>query len=71
MRAARIALGALFCVACIGKTGGDTIQFPAAAAGPADAVAGQPLAFTSGAFAVVLTKATLHVGAVYLDQAQS
>jgi hypothetical protein len=54
---------------CVGSTGGQTLQFPVAAAGPADAVAGQPLVFTSGAFTVTLTQATLHVGAVYLDQA--
>ena len=72
MRASFIALGALFCVAgvgaCVGQTGGDSILFPVAAAGPKDSVAGQPLAFSSGAFEVVLTQATLHVGAVYLDQ---
>jgi hypothetical protein len=63
------ALGSLVCVGCVGQTGGDTIQFPFFAAGPADAVAGQPLAFSSGEYDVVLAQATLHVGAVYLDQA--
>jgi hypothetical protein len=58
--------------ACVGTTGGETVTFTAAAAGPPDAVAGQPLAFTSpygdAVWNVVLTKATLHVGALYLDQ---
>jgi hypothetical protein len=54
--------------ACVGQTGGETVLFPVAASGPADAVAGQPLAFSTGAFDVSLTRAILHVGAVYLDQ---
>jgi len=69
MRVWMIALGSLLCVACVGQTGGDTVVFSVAAAGPTDAIAGQPLSFTSGAFEVVLTRATLHIGAVYLDQA--
>ena len=44
---------------------------PAAAAGPADAVAGQPLAFTTGAAGTSSsTQATLHIGAVYLDESR-
>jgi hypothetical protein len=61
------ALAALAC-GCVGRTGGDTLTFTAAAAGPADANAGQPLSFSSAGFDVVLTRATLHVGAVYLDE---
>jgi hypothetical protein len=53
---------------CVGNTGGDTFTFPVAAAGPADAAAGQPFVFTSGSFTVTLTLARLHVGAVYLNQ---
>ena len=72
MRASFVVLGSLLCVAgsgaCVGQTGGDSVLFPVAAAGPADAVAGQPLAFSSGTFDIVLTQATLHIGAVYLDQ---
>jgi hypothetical protein len=60
----------LFAGACVGQTGGDTFRFPVAAAGPPDAVTGQPLAFTSGGWSVVLTKAVLHVGAVYLDESR-
>jgi hypothetical protein len=53
---------------CVGQTGGETVAFPVAASGPSDATAGQPLVFSSGAFQVSLTRATLHVGAVYLNQ---
>ncbi|APR82997.1 Hypothetical protein A7982_08346 [Minicystis rosea] len=57
--------------ACVGTTGSDLLTFDAAAAGPADAVAGQPLTFTSGrGYEVSLTRATLHVGAVYLNRAR-
>lgn len=53
--------------ACLGTTGNTVVRFQAAAAGPADAVAGAPFEFTSGlGWHVVLTKATLHVGALYL-----
>ena len=68
MRVWVLGLGFLFCVACVGQTGGNSILFPVAAAGPEDAAAGQPLAFSSGAFEVLLTQATLHAGAIYLDQ---
>ena len=54
---------------CSGTTGSDLVSFRAAAAGPVDAVAGQPLVFTSGrGFRVTLTQATMHVGAVYLNR---
>ena len=56
--------------ACIQTTGGQIIDFPVAAAGASDLVAGQPMHFTSDdGWDVVLTKATLHIGAVYLDSA--
>jgi hypothetical protein len=62
----------LACAACVGQTGGDVVTFPVAAAGPADAAAGQPLAFpTDLGWDVTLTQATLHVGAVYLNQSRS
>ncbi len=69
MRRALISLlGAIGLSSCIGTTGGGAVDFPAAAAGPSDAT-GQSLAFTTDrGWAVTLTKATLHVGAVYLDQ---
>jgi len=55
---------------CVAKTGGQTVDFQVAAAGPVDAVAGQPLAFNSAGWDVVLTQAKLHVGAVYLDESR-
>ena len=55
---------------CVAQTGGQTVDFPVAAAGPVDAVAGQPLAFTSAGWDLVLTQAKLHVGAVYLDESR-
>jgi hypothetical protein len=72
MQRAWIAVWAL-CIStgCVGQTGGQTVDFSAAAAGPADAVAGQPLTFTTGAgWDVVLAQATLHIGAVYLDESR-
>jgi hypothetical protein len=57
-------------VSCVGTTGGDIISFEARAAGPADAVAGQALDFVdpSRGWHIVLTTATMHVGAIYLDE---
>lgn len=70
-------LGALFCLlapsasACVGQTGGDAVDFPVAAAGPPSAVSGQPLSCTSdNGWDISLTQATIHIGAVYLDQSQ-
>jgi hypothetical protein len=57
--------------ACVGTTGGDVVDFPVAAAGPTSLVAGQPLELTSDrGWRVVLTKAKLHIGALYLAAAQ-
>jgi hypothetical protein len=57
--------------ACVGQTGGDAIDFPVAAAGPASAATGQPLSCANdGAWEITLTAASLHVGAVYLNQSQ-
>ena len=69
--AAMVVLGGLLCGSCVGQTGGTTVVFPVAAAGPADAVAGTSLSFSANGFDIVLTKATLHIGAVYLDESQS
>ena len=56
---------------CVAQTGGQTVDFQVAAAGPVDAVTGQPLAFTNSAgWDVVLTQARLHIGAVYLDESR-
>lgn len=55
--------------ACVDSTGGDRFSFAAAAAGPADAQPGQPLTFTTPrGFAVTLSRAQVHVGAVYLNR---
>jgi hypothetical protein len=52
---------------CAGTTGEELVTFTATAAGPPDVQA--PYAFTSGrGFEVTLTKAVLHVGALYLNQ---
>ena len=69
MRADHLAFGALIFAACVGQTGGNAVTFTAAAAGPADATAGQPLAWSANGFDVALTEARLHVGATYLDEA--
>lgn len=59
---------AALAAACIGTTGSDLVTFPAFAAGPADAN-GQPLTFTNGrGWIITLTKARLHIGAVYLNR---
>jgi len=63
-----LALGA---ASCTGSTGGETLDVPVAAAGPATAVAGQPLVCAADpAWTITVTAASLHVGAVYLDQSQ-
>lgn len=56
--------------ACIGKAEGETIDFPVAAAGPAEASGGSLVFATDTNWNVVLTKATLHIGGVYLNQAR-
>jgi hypothetical protein len=61
-------VGVAAAAACTGTTGGNTVDFSAAAAGPADATGGAFSFTTDNGWAVTLTKATLHLGAVYLDQ---
>ena len=69
MNRAMVAFSVPFAVACVGTTGADIVDFEAGAAGPRDARAGEPLSFTNDrGFAVELTRASLHVGAMYLDQ---
>jgi hypothetical protein len=64
-----VGVAVLAVAGCVGTTGGDLITFSAAAAGPADAPKGQPLEFVNGrGFHVALARATLHIGAVYLNQ---
>jgi hypothetical protein len=56
-------------VACVGTTGGAVVDFPAAAAGPADATGDALLFQNDRGFSITLARATLRVGAVYLDAA--
>lgn len=65
-------LAAVACAAlgqgCVGTTGGQVVDFDAAAAGPRGA--NGELDFTTGnGWRVALTSATLHIGAVYLVEA--
>jgi hypothetical protein len=56
---------------CVGTTGGEVIMFNAAASGPADARAGEPYTFVVAdrfGWTVTLTKAVLHVGAIYFNR---
>lgn len=63
---------AIFASSCVGSTGGEVIDFPTAAAGPIDAPAGQPLAFsTDTGWQVALSRTVLHIGGVYLNQARA
>ena len=58
-------------LACAGSTGGETLDLPVAAAGPVTATAGQPLLCADDpAWLISVSAASLHVGAVYLDQSQ-
>ena len=64
-----VALSALLLAGCNGTTGSDLITFTARAGGTTTATL--PLEFDSGAgFHVSLTRAQLHLGAVYLNQGQ-
>jgi hypothetical protein len=70
-RAWFFALGLAAASGCVAQTGGQTVDFQVAAAGPTDAVAGQPMSFTTAAgWEVVLNQAKLHIGAVYLDESR-
>ncbi|WP_394848128.1 hypothetical protein LZC95_11765 [Pendulispora brunnea] len=54
-------------VACVGTTGSDLITFRASAAGPADVTA--PLVINArNGYQVTLTRARMHIGALYLNQ---
>jgi hypothetical protein len=59
---------ALVLVACVGTTGGEVIDFPVAAVG-ADGAGGRDFSNDRG-WHVVLTKAVLRVGAIYLTQVE-
>jgi hypothetical protein len=60
---------ALFATGCVGTTGSDLFEFEAFAAGPRDAVKGEPYTFETGrGYSVTLDRAVVHVGAVYLNR---
>lgn len=68
-RGAILLLSAAACAGCVGTTGGELLSFEAFAAGPEDAVEGEPYRFTTGrGFEVALTRARLRIGAVYLNR---
>ena len=68
MKSALLAVFLVFAVSCVGTTGGDLVDFQAAAAGPPDAVAGEPLSFSlARGWRVELTTARMHIGALYLS----
>jgi len=58
----------LFCGGCQSSTGGNFVTFKAFASGPKDAT-GAPLTFNNNmGYRVTLTQASLHMGALYLNQ---
>jgi hypothetical protein len=62
------ALTAAVLFGCTGSTGGEIFEFEAFAAGAPGAVAGQPYTFTTErGYTVTLDRASLHVGAMYLN----
>lgn len=66
---AALAVGvALTAAACRGSTGGELFEIEAYAAGPEAAAGGSYRFVTPRGWEVTLDKATLHVGAVYLNQ---
>jgi len=68
-REAWLFLAAALVTSCVGTTGGDVIEFEAAATGAADARPGAPYEFSTDlGWKVSLTTAKLHIGAVYFNR---
>jgi hypothetical protein len=66
-----LSTGAALAAGCIGTTGGELVEFDAYAAGPADAVEGESRRFETGrGYQVEVTRATLHIGALYLNKSR-
>jgi hypothetical protein len=63
----RAALLAISLAACTSSTGGQIVSFDVAAAGPADATGGSRTFDNGLGWHVVLSKASLHIGAVYMN----
>jgi hypothetical protein len=55
---------------CIGTTGSEVVTFDMSLAGPPDATGGALTFVTGRAYTVTLTRARLHVGAVYLNRSR-
>jgi hypothetical protein len=68
MKGAGLVLAAPLLASCTGTTGYQLVSFYAVGEGAADSQPGQPYTFTSDRFQISLTKAVLHVGAMYLNQ---
>jgi hypothetical protein len=65
---ALVAAIALVNAACVGTAGGELVTFEAFAAGPEDAGGGS-LSFETGrGWSVTLDQATIHIGAVYMNE---
>jgi len=62
-------LAASCAISCLGSTGGELVEFDAYAAGPETLDSSGVYQFENQlGYAVTLTKATLHIGAVYLNK---
>ena len=69
MRRPLLLLSLTLALSCVGTTGGDLVTFSAYASGPRDADPSRPFEFDTGrGWHVTLTRASLHVGAVYLNR---
>lgn len=63
-----LVVSAALSASCTGSTGGEIFEFDAFAAGAPGATPGEPYIFSNAhGFTISLTKATLHLGAVYLN----
>ncbi len=62
-----VAFGAFGDAGCVDTTGGELVSFGVAAAGPADATGGTRAFDTGLGWHVELSKAVLHIGAIYMN----